>query len=221
MKLYLHAWTVAAAVCAALGVLLAVAMLPLGLVVIVALMVVGSVLALTDLPAPQAANRGRRPLTLPRRLGLGALAAIAVTAVCGWAALMGALAYLVLLVLAVTAAPWAVDAAWSTRRRRPSEPAPRAGVDVTPAAPAVPVERAIREHVGLAVVSWSDEDLCRAWRASFVRLQRSTPPGRAVIAVERQIYLDEIERRYPHGFERWMRTNPRAASDPQRYLGAA
>ncbi|MFY0407609.1 hypothetical protein [Solicola sp. PLA-1-18] len=219
MKLYLHTWTVLAAVCAALGVLLAVAMLPPGLVVVVSLMVVGGVLVLTDLPSQTA--RDRRPLTLRRRLGLAGLLASAALALCGWGALMGALAGLLLLVLAVTAAPLAVDAAWGTRRRRPSEGAEQAPVEPSPAPRAVAVERAVREHVGLAVGSWSDDDLCRAWRASFVRLQRSTPPGRAVIAIERQIYLDEIERRYPHGFETWMRTNPRAASDPKRYLGAA
>jgi hypothetical protein len=69
------------------------------------------------------------------------------------------------------------------------------------------------------LTEWSTEQLCWAWRCSFVRLQRSSEACTGVsVAQQRQFYLDELERRDPRGFSAWMTGGARAASDPGRYL---
>jgi hypothetical protein len=69
------------------------------------------------------------------------------------------------------------------------------------------------------VAGWTDEELCWAWRCSFSRVQRAGNAAEvARVAQERRSYLDEIERRDPHGFTTWMRDGARAGSDPRRYL---
>lgn len=70
--------------------------------------------------------------------------------------------------------------------------------------------------------SLTDAQLCLAWRASFTALQRSTGlahRGRLVAA--RQGYLDELERRDPSGFRRWLAAGARPGSDPTKYLTTA
>ena len=73
------------------------------------------------------------------------------------------------------------------------------------------------------VARMSDAELCRAWRASYVRLTRwqlivGASAQAVEVAVERGWYLDELERRYPHGFSAWIAAGARAPSDPTRYL---
>jgi hypothetical protein len=66
---------------------------------------------------------------------------------------------------------------------------------------------------------WSDAELCLAWQASYVQLQRRT--GAAWIehlAEQRRTYLNELQRRDPTGFATWIASGARAASDPTRYL---
>lgn len=51
----------------------------------------------------------------------------------------------------------------------------------------------------------TDEDLCRRWRASCLDLQRRQSAAQVIRLVEqRQIYLDEFERRYPGGVAAWL-----------------
>jgi hypothetical protein len=67
--------------------------------------------------------------------------------------------------------------------------------------------------------SLTDSQLCLAWRTSYTALQRSrglAHRGRLVAA--RQGYLDELERRDPSGFSRWLAAGARPASDPSKYL---
>ena len=67
--------------------------------------------------------------------------------------------------------------------------------------------------------SLTDAQLCLAWRTSFTALQRSkglAHRGRLVAA--RQGYLDELERRDPSGFRRWLAAGARPASDPSKYV---
>ncbi len=69
----------------------------------------------------------------------------------------------------------------------------------------------------------SDEALCRCWRMSFPALQSdpSTSPSATDalhLARTREAYLDEIERRDPRGFARWLESGARAGSDPAKFL---
>jgi hypothetical protein len=75
------------------------------------------------------------------------------------------------------------------------------------------------EPLAPVIAGWTDEELCWAWRCSFSRVQRAGDAAElARAAQERRSYLDEIERRDPHGFTTWMRDGARAGSDPRRYL---
>lgn len=65
----------------------------------------------------------------------------------------------------------------------------------------------------------STSELCRAWRESFVRLQRAaTSDRRARIVASRGRYLDELRRRDPDGVDEWLCRGPRAASGPDKYM---
>ena len=65
----------------------------------------------------------------------------------------------------------------------------------------------------------STEELCRAWRASYTALQHGcTSADLTALADRRRRYLDEIERRDPAGYARWMASGARAGSDPARFL---
>lgn len=65
----------------------------------------------------------------------------------------------------------------------------------------------------------TDSQLCLAWRISFLALLRSPDLDRTAHLVRRrQEYLDELERRNPAGFARWLYAGARPASDPSRYL---
>jgi hypothetical protein len=64
-------------------------------------------------------------------------------------------------------------------------------------------------------------ELCLAWQHSYWLL--SELPGshqRCEVAAMRQSLLDELERRDPVGFRRWLDAEPRANSDPRRHLTA-
>lgn len=65
----------------------------------------------------------------------------------------------------------------------------------------------------------STPHLCLAWRSSYLRLHRATTcPATAEVVLARQRLLDELERRDHTGFQRWLSTGARAASDPSRYI---
>ena len=73
-----------------------------------------------------------------------------------------------------------------------------------------------------ALAEISDRELCLAWRVSFVLLQhlreiRHIQAQCRVVGL-RQLDLDEMERRQPQGFARWLPAGARPASDPCRYL---
>lgn len=65
----------------------------------------------------------------------------------------------------------------------------------------------------------SDEDLCLAWRSSFVALSRATTTEARIRAVEvRAVILDELDRRNDRGLRSWLGSGARAAGDPRRHL---
>lgn len=70
----------------------------------------------------------------------------------------------------------------------------------------------------------TDAELCVAWRTSYITLDRLIGTAQifhqATWVDRRQQYLDELERRHPAGFRRWLQSGARPASDPSRYLHA-
>ncbi|MFD7072796.1 hypothetical protein ACFV9G_01185 [Nocardioides sp. NPDC059952] len=83
--------------------------------------------------------------------------------------------------------------------------------------PVDPVEAVLAVTDGL-----TDTDLCRAWRSSYVALDRVTDLSAKLRAVEiREVLLDELERRDASGLEAWFRSGARAAGGPERYLRGA
>jgi len=67
--------------------------------------------------------------------------------------------------------------------------------------------------------SLSDTELCWRWRTSFTALQRAvSPTARLGVLETRSALLDELARRDPVGFARWLDGGARAASDPTRYF---
>jgi hypothetical protein len=84
--------------------------------------------------------------------------------------------------------------------------------DITSSPPSLLV-RQIRD------VTASTPQLCGAWQRSYW-LMRELPPGptRYEVVLIRHELLNELERRDPTGFHRWLETEPRAGSHPGRYL---
>lgn len=70
-----------------------------------------------------------------------------------------------------------------------------------------------------AARAMTDQELCRQWRHSFVTLQsaRSAQELARVVA-QRQVYLDEMERRSPTALKAWLDSGARAAGGPERFL---
>lgn len=65
----------------------------------------------------------------------------------------------------------------------------------------------------------TDEQLCKRWRASYRASQRRTSAIKLTSGVaERQVYLDELERRNSVGFAAWLTAGPEAAENPLPYL---
>ncbi len=68
----------------------------------------------------------------------------------------------------------------------------------------------------------SDEQLCLAWVASFITLERLLVEGdtaqQAEVVSRRQQYLDELARRNPQGLDKWLTSGARPAGDPSPYI---
>ena len=150
---------------------------------------------------------------LPRRCAAAmATAALSGLALAGWTGFLGVGAGL--LAVAFTLSWPAAAAYYGMRRRRPTESAvqePNGDQDATV------LPAATKQFTPTALTL---EELCWAWRASYTALQRSEPTVQARIVSERARYLDELERRAPAGFARWLATGARAGSDPTRFVTA-
>jgi hypothetical protein len=65
-----------------------------------------------------------------------------------------------------------------------------------------------------------DAALCLAWRRSFLMLEAApNGPDRIALVVQRQLYLDELQRRCPSGVAAWLASGARASSNPMPFLG--
>jgi hypothetical protein len=86
-------------------------------------------------------------------------------------------------------------------------------------APAMPPPPVRRPSDAPSTPTLPTPDLCWAWRRSYVAVTRASKPDELIrIVALRAAYLDELERRDPTGFRRWLDSGARAASDPGRYL---
>lgn len=173
-------------------------------------------------------EEGAEPWYRPWVTGL--VAAVSVVATIGWCILMG-LAGLFLVLLVAAFSPPAVRVAhrfatWM-HRGNPAEPDPRPDppartrtVSPKPARPAVVLDdMPVVSCSSRPAESMDDEELCWAWRVSYVALQHATSPAARLRAVQtRQEYLDELERRNPEGLTAWLYSGARAAGDPRRYI---
>ncbi|MFD2091716.1 hypothetical protein [Blastococcus deserti] len=115
---------------------------------------------------------------------------------------------------------------WSGRPTGRSSPAPAApswptGVEVLVLP--VPVEEEARPRVGDAASSsvsvLTTPALGREWMRTTVALgRRLSPAERQALVRRREETLDELERRDPAGFARWLADGPAPGSDPAAYV---
>lgn len=145
---------------------------------------------------------------------------------------------LIVLILAATApaSTAVVRARWfpaekrRPRQENPPPPAPRAwpAVDETPrtrpSADETPWGRPAVDEPSAEPTSQlgllDDEALCLAWRRSFVRLEAARSAAERLAVVEqRERYLDELQRRHPHGLAAWLASGARASGNPLPYVG--
>jgi MFS family permease len=159
----------------------------------------------TDGPPPPRRGTVRR----------AAWAGIATTVVClaltGAGSILGAASGPVILLLLLAVALWA----WRARRQLT-----RSSVAVADAV--VPERSSAVSEPPPDADGLTTPELCRAWQRSYLALiDVPEGPVREDIAAWRRSLLDELERRDPIGFDKWLRDGARAGSDPGRYLDLA
>ena len=183
----------------------------------------------TAIALREAGHRCRTAVRVGVAAAAGTMAAMLATA--GLVVVLGAMSALVIpLVLAAVGA-------WGWRHRRALRDRVRAlgaGHDTTVSGHRAPPDRA-GAHPGAAhggpsplvrlpqiqYGTVSTAELRAAWQRSYWLL-RDLPSAddRCTVVGIRQGLLDELERRDPIGFGKWLQTDPRAGSDPGRYLTA-
>ncbi|MGY1621223.1 hypothetical protein ACI789_03375 [Geodermatophilus sp. SYSU D00965] len=98
---------------------------------------------------------------------------------------------------------------WALRSRRTATPGPGAALGL-PRVTEMPV---------LPVADLPTGDLGREWVRTSTALNGPLDPAtRQALVLRRQEALDELERRDPAGFARWLAAGPLASSDPAGYL---
>lgn len=174
-------------------------------------------------------THARRPVSgkICQCITTGVVGGAGCFAVTGLGTVLGPVALLIALLFAVTSPP-AMRCYHAPRRRKasiqlPAPPAPPAPTVIkqVAASPAEPTPR----FVAASMHSLTVAELCLAWRRSFIALQRIQRghdiARQARLVSVRQGYLDELERRDPAGFQRWLYAGARPASDPSRYVKSA
>jgi hypothetical protein len=130
--------------------------------------------------------------------------------------LLSAVAAVVVLALAISARP-AIRAVRERRTKRAGSSSERWDAALRALASASP------EYAYYPPVpdprQLTDEDLCRAWCASYEVVSTATSARRLkVVAQERRSYLDELQRRHPQAVEAWLAGPATADGDPMPYL---
>jgi hypothetical protein len=159
-------------------------------------------------------------------------AGLVMVAICGYAAAVGLATLPLLLLIAATSPPvigwlYASRAEAAPAEAKPPH-APRANRAKgtkprrsKPRAeqPATPEAAAAQPTVVVDLTDLSDEELCLAWRRSYIELQSCTTDLRRLeVVAQRRAYLDELERRAPDAFVEWLESGPRAAGDPAKFF---
>jgi len=161
-----------------------------------------------------------------RRAGVvvGGVLAVGSMVVAGAALLLGpAAAVLLLLVPVIIGGAWWLRHTRSTARALPFHPTQELLLRVTqppvPPAPDPALPHAALPVVGPSPAGLSTAQLCLAWQHSyFAMLDLPASASRADLVQLRHQLLDEIERRDPAGFTRWIDTEARPGSNPGRYV---
>lgn len=169
---------------------------------------VGCVIGVTAMTVAQILGRPAHPR---RVAGVGVKTGVVVLAAGGLAVPFGVAILPLLLIVAMFSPP---VAAWFQYRR-----ASVAASDAAGSLLSTDGEDGALEEGTAALGDLGDRELCRAWRKSYFDLTRSRSlPASLRIVQARQEYLDELERRSPHGLSAWLTSGARAAGDPSRYI---
>ncbi|WP_167736752.1 hypothetical protein [Nocardioides sp. 1609] len=224
MRRYATCWTwgwgAVAAVLGAVGLLVAGPVLPVALSLLTLLTVLAWNLGLTT----DSRAASPHPWTAPRfrtQLADAAKVAVSVGALAAAASVTGLLVVPLCLLAALTSPWWCracrrrLDLVTGRTREPGEETIGRASDEV-----ATDDEVAgARPHPGLEALD--DADLCRGWCLSFsvLKLARTTSE-RLEVALLREAYLDELERRHPEALRAWLDAGARPASDPAHHLRA-
>jgi hypothetical protein len=144
--------------------------------------------------------------------GVGLCASIVVFAIAGFCEIAGTACWPIVWVSLVTAA----IALWlpGRRRRTPALVVHTVQAGTNAQAPTHP---AIAEDT---IAGMSTHQLCRAWRQSWLMLLDTglDPTQWIRVAETRRRYLDELERRDPTGFSRWLDSGARAGGNPSKFI---
>lgn len=126
--------------------------------------------------------------------------------------------------LAVATVLVAAPLGWRWWRRHPGyRPGARAIQEATATAATGTAQHSAHQITAAAIpaqaaTEMSTRHLCLAWQRSYFVLLQVPGPARGELVVQRAGLLDEIERRDPEGFGRWLEDGARPSSDPGRYL---
>lgn len=201
-----------------------------------AVLIAPAVIALLVGPVAAVTVYNSRPVrALALRIGAAVSAATLVVGVvlAGLVALLGTIALPIVVPLLVAGAIWvrgrraswldladhastAPQAAWPIGRPAAAGTTASApSLSGRPTAQLVPLDLP-----ALDIATVSTPGLCVALRRTYWLLRDLSlgGPQRLVVVGIRGELLEELERRDPTGFGRWLQTEPRAGSDPGRYL---
>ena len=149
--------------------------------------------------------------------GFGFLACFAAA---GLVILVGLGVGLLVLVMFVVVSPPVQRCRITMARRLTAQRLTARQVLLRPSPPSTPQADRVGPRRIVPVRSLSDVELCLAWCLSSIALEQHSPTaaGRAMLVAARQGYLDELERRDPEGFQRWLDAGAGPSSDPSQYL---
>lgn len=231
MTTYDRLWTGCAALAGAVSLVAAFRSYALP-VMLVMFLITGLFAALTVLPFLPPDGAWTRPLVRVALVG-----GLLIWLLMGSVRLAGGTGAVVVLVLAATCPALAPAyrfvaraLGWSRRPRRTAAPTDPASAHraLLPALDGPALEGPALEGPALdgppldVPDLMTDEDLCCAWRSSFVALQRAASvESRLRVVTVRALYLDELERRAGPAVQAWLESGARAASDPSRFLAGS
>jgi hypothetical protein len=215
MKVYRRLWVGVSGPLTIVGLIVGFALAPIPVTIL--FVVFGAFSADVTLCLLQNDDADRPPRARSHVLARNAtVVGAAVGAFVGYSILLGP-GGLLLLILVLASSPCAVNA---YGRWLHSVPAPSsAQLDIMVRALSYASPEYLTFQPSLGVAAFTDEELCQSWQSSYTALQhQSTAPQMATTVAERQVYLDELERRHPRGFASWLASGARAPGNPLPYL---